>query len=315
MGKVLQYKLKSCENHKLEMSDFEQWNDMTNSNQNINQSSLLPYSFTFYKEDKIAIFEFNSFSNDGDITKAKEEFEFFDKDIAKAIDTLNMYNISHLFVDITRNRGGSTNFADIFLDYLDIPRKTYSGEITNKISDAVREMAGLNTGKKNLKTLSSRFYRDIMFTRKGKTVTRKYYYIKNKKTVSYKGNIYLIQSNATFSAAIRLSALFKYYKFGTIFGEETSGLTACYIQSYDFELPNSKLVGYCSTQKSVEPGGKWDGRGVLPDIEYEIESIDKKFTLVQLKEMLRLDKKYKALINNNKVDKWTSGQVDDLTKA
>ena len=267
----------------LTMDDFMQWDSISRPF----WETIEPYSFKFYEDEGIAIFELNSFSE-----SEKLQFEQFDKDLADAIDFLNKSNIKHLFVDITRNEGGGSRFADAFLDYLNIPKRTYFGEVTHKISKENREKRGFNNFKSYRKIFYSQFARDMLLTKKGKTFTRKYYYTKKQKPCTYYDNVYLLQSNTTFSAAIRLSSFFKYYNFGTIIGEETGGLTACYIDSSAFRLPNSNLLTFCSTMKSVEPGGKWDGRGVLPDIEYKIENQEKSFTLEQLKEMLQLVEEY-----------------------
>jgi len=182
------------------------------------------------------------------------------------------------------------------LNYFDIPRKRYSYEIKTKVSKENREKTGLKGINCLLGIFHSDYTRKMLFMRKGKTFSYKYYQTKKEKPCTYYGNVYLLQSNVTFSAAISLSSFFKYYKFGPIIGEETGGLTACYIDSYSCRLPNSNFYMYCSAQEYIYPNGKWDGRGVLPDIEYKIENLEKSFTLEQLKEMLQLVEEY----NKNK---------------
>ena len=111
----------------------------------------------------------------------------------------------------------------------------------------------------------------------------------------YQNNAYLIQSNYTFSAAVTVSDHFKYFNIGPIIGEETGGLTACYIDSKIELLPNSKLKLRCATKKTViMSGGKWDGRGVLPDIAYPLRETCryKSFTWEELNDML-------SLVNNS----------------
>ena len=273
----------------LSMEDFEQWDSVYRQF----LGTLKPYSFRFYENDEIAIFELNSFGFFNESEDKKTVYDRYDKDLEKAFDSLNKSNIKHLFVDITRNSGGNSHFGDIFLDYLDVPQKRYSGEITHKISKESREVRGFNSRKSYWKVFSSKFARQMLLTRKGKTFTKKYYHTKEQKPCVYYGNVYLLQSNLTYSAAMGLSSFFKHYNFGSIIGEETSGLTACYIDSYNHKLPHSNFLMFCSMQECIEPGGKWDGRGVLPDIEYKIENPEKSFTLEQLKDMLQLVEEYK----------------------
>ena len=246
----------------LSMEDFAQWDSVSGE---FEKSSFKPYSFKYYEKEDIAIFDLNTFSlhKEGDKDK-------FDKFIKKAIDTLNMHNIKHLFVDITRNQGGNSSYANIFLDYFNMPKKIYGGEVTYKVSQKTKK-----------------------YMNQVDTLTKKYYYRKTKKPCTYKNNVYLLQSNLTFSAAVTLSTLFKYNKVGTIIGEETAGLTACYIDSRGFYLPNSGFYMCSSLKAHIEPGGKWDGRGVLPDVEYQIENPEKSFTLEQFKAMLQLIEEYK----------------------
>jgi C-terminal processing protease CtpA/Prc len=107
---------------------------------------------------------------------------------------------------------------------------------------------------------------------------------------TYNNKVYLIQSNYTSSAAVTLSCHFKYYRLGTIIGEETGGLTASYSSAQMLTLPNSQLTMYCATTRTVDKGGQWDGHGVLPDVAYSMKESHRfeSFTWGELKEMLRL---------------------------
>jgi hypothetical protein len=272
------------------MHDFMRWVDETD-NSEYDLSPRPPYAFIFYKEQSMALFELNSFHlGDGSAASEEIQIDVFKNALENAIDTLNLYNIQHLFIDITRNGGGTSVYADMLLDHLDIPKKTERNETTYKISDAAREIMGLNKWYKYFEIFSSKFTRKILLTPKGTTYSDKFYYTKKKTRNTYYNKVYLIQSNRTFSAAIRLSSFFKYYKPGTVIGEETKGLTATYINSYVLTLPHSGFTMTCSIQYSVEAGGKGDSRGFLPDIPYPISDDYKyqSFSVKDLQKMLSL---------------------------
>jgi hypothetical protein len=279
--------------------DFIKWDSISREYRRLKPKPLL---FTYYVQEGIAIFELNTFAIDANKDR-NLQFETYDKELSKAFDSLIKYDIKHLFVDITRNQGGSSDFIGKLFNYLDVvpQKKIFIGKSDFKVSDASRKSRGLNTRKDYLKIFHSGIARSLLLKRKGKISTYKFHYHKNKsnkRSNIYTNNAYLIQSNLTFSAATLLSSLFKYYKYGYIIGEETGGLTSCYIDATIDTLPNSHIKIICSMQRHTQPGGK-EGIGVLPDIEYKINS-QNSFTLEQLKEMLQMVEEQKSKSDNNK---------------
>ena len=222
--------------------------------------------FNFY-EDSIAIIELNSFNPD-DLDKN------YRKDLEKIMNTVVKKNIKHLFIDISANGGGSEDCAFEILNFIKTEKKKYyigSSEI--KISPAYR--AGMQRSS----------------LPDGSMIKRDWNWRKNNSKIQYNQNFYLMQSTmGTHSASVSLASLVKAYKLGTIIGEETGGLTGCYINCVFWAMPNTSIPFMCSVQKSIDVGGAMDGRGVLPDIEYKMKNPYKIFTLEQLKEMLRMVK-------------------------
>jgi len=108
----------------------------------------------------------------------------------------------------------------------------------------------------------------------------------------YNNNIYLLQGVQTYSAAVHISAWFQQSGAGLVLGEETGGLTKCYIESILGELPNSKIKIRCSNKDFTWEGGK-DGQGFLPDIPVEIDYGKSKFSIDELKEFVQLAKEFK----------------------
>jgi Periplasmic protease len=223
----------------LTMDDFGAWDSIARD-AFVSNSRHSAFNYFYYPEQGIALWEFNSFND------TFEALEPFRKKIDLGISMLHKHNIQHLFIDITQNGGGRDFFAYEFMCHLSaLPDSGFRSKVSTKYNHSRGEFAD---------TLST----DI------------YYYNKDKRDKEYAGNLYLIQSNYTYSAANTLSSFVKEYKLGTIIGEETGGMTACYIDSFMEELPNSKLVFYYAIKVFESPGGKWDGRGVIPDIYHEV---------------------------------------------
>jgi hypothetical protein len=91
--------------------DFNRWDSIYRNN-NTDISTSKPFTFKYNPQDKIAIFEINTFSGD---------FEAYNVAIINAIDSLHFYDIQHLFLDISRNGGGSDKYVFLLLNYMNFP--------------------------------------------------------------------------------------------------------------------------------------------------------------------------------------------------
>lgn len=103
---------------------------------------------------------------------------------------------------------------------------------------------------------------------------------------AYDGKLYFIQSRFTYSAAISLANIAKQYRLGTVFGEETGGLTSTYIRLNGCCLPNSGLAFYVS-DKYERYFGTTGPHGVMPDIPFDIgyRFRFRSFTMEELQQM------------------------------
>ena len=224
--------------------------------------------FEVLSQHKSALLTLNSFN----ISKDKSD-EYYQK-INNAFDSIIKSNIKYLFIDISRNGGGNSNYAIKILDRIISKKiKISDGSVTLKTSPQIKQKYTdyFYNGKvpNFFKILINKSNRAIYWKRNGKLTT----FNSSFSIVPvnpYKGKIYLIQGRATFSASVDLSSIVKYYKLATIIGEETGGLTAGYIDSYSFKLPYSGLSCKCSHKSFCEIGGKPDGHGVLPNIYYQL---------------------------------------------
>lgn len=182
-------------------------------------------------------------------------YQSFIEDLADAFNYLNDVGISNLFVDISQNTGGDDSFWMSFFNYIEAIPKQYIA-----------------------------YSYDTRETTNNSLVINKCY-----NNTTYQGKLYLIQSNKTYSSAVSMSSIFKHYNLGRVIGEETGGLCGSFINSsYKVTLPNSKIQFRISTKKQTEVVGEWNGRGVIPDTNFNIgwEYSYNSFSIIDLLNLL-----------------------------
>lgn len=200
------------------------------------------YLFYTINENKIGIIEFNSFSNQG-------EFKIF---LKETFNYIRKNNINKLIIDIRKNGGGNSYLGNMLIEYLTEKPYQMFQKIEEKISNEVKESIKGNY-------LSSKYENGKIYSYDLKPI----FPPKNK--ILFKGDIYLLTSNYTFSSAADLASVFKCFKLGKIIGEETGGLTVSYGDIIYQTLPNTKLNFGVSFKKFVNPCGKENGHGIIPD--------------------------------------------------
>ena len=242
--------------------------------------------FHIYEEESIAIIEIDNF-----ITELLGEN--YRKDLEKMMSAIVEKNIKHLFINISLNGGGDSDNALEILNFIKTDKKKYNVD-TSEIRISPVSCKHKKLDCKDFASFIKKHKKQLYETPDGKIMMKEdYYWTKNNSKIQYSQNVYLIQSEYSFSATVDLSSVVKAYKIATIIGSETGGLTSCYIDAPTLVMPNTLIPFRCSVQKCINVGGKWDGRGVFPDVEYKIVNSSKSFTLEQLKEMLELVGEYK----------------------
>ncbi|GAB3937864.1 S41 family peptidase [Mucilaginibacter myungsuensis] len=186
--------------------------------------------------------------------------------------------LKDLIIDIRNNDGGTTRLNQILYEYItDKPVAQYtqvdikvSKESKRDLIQANRKFAGwfkwyhylyypiyirLEAGRKLLLT-----------ARNGTMVTQTFQPVTPPKNdLLFKGDIYLLTGNSTYSSAAIFAAAFKCYQLGAIVGQET-GEPTCFTGDWvSVVLPNTKLDVAISDRRFLLACGKCDGRGVLPD--------------------------------------------------
>ncbi len=195
------------------------------------------YSFEIFSEASVAIIRFNR-CVDVDGLPALRAF------LDACFEKMEQEHIENLFIDVSRNGGGSTLSCDLFFEYIHYPKPcTYT---------LVEEMKEV---KKNGK---------LHF----KTHHWKWHYSAHD---GFKGKVFIYQSAFTCSAAPWLGNQLRSFDLAILVGRETEAMANLYIESYLFRLPYSQLDGRVSIKHDIrqKPDKHLSPRGGLqPDIPY-----------------------------------------------
>jgi C-terminal processing protease CtpA/Prc len=205
------------------------------------------YSLSINNERKTSILNIHSFA----------ELKSFCSFADSAFQVIANNNIRNLIIDIRGNGGGRSIVVDSLMNYLsDKPYSQYK-RIEMRISSDL---------KAYYKDKYPDTYEEIKDYPINKLITSpgdtKYPHDKKSR---YKGNLFLLTDETTYSGAATFAGMFKAMKMGTIIGEETGG-TIEYFGDYWFvTLPNSGLKFYISPKRFTQFGGTELTRGVVPD--------------------------------------------------
>ncbi|PTL34089.1 hypothetical protein C7120_05900 [Prevotella sp. oral taxon 376] len=234
-GKFRQITLAPCPNHEL----FA----LKRQRQKPTVAAEESYSFRLLPKDKVAIMDFKRF-NDPDGMKAFADSMFT---------TLREKKIHSLIIDITENGGGNSGVGDILLRYIS-PRPfnqygRYLARVTPTTQKLMRRKQELGW-----------YYAEVRDSDMIMPLTEE--------EGHFKGKVYLLTSNRTFSSASSFAWAFKMFDMGKIIGEETGGMNVCYGDVLAYKLPVSGLNASISYKRFWQYGADEDDiHGTLPDYE------------------------------------------------
>lgn len=230
-----------------------------------------PYALNIFGDENIAVIRIVHFMMDDN------EFTAFLDSSFKAI---NDRNIVNLIIDIRGNSGGKKRLALALLDYLTDKNYSMFSRIDTKSSKASKDCVEADELYVKLKSKDStevdyglfkeviEYFNIIMGNPDGTIISRLNREHKPKKTSSkFRGKVYVLIDNNTFSTATDLAVMVKDNHLGTIIGEETGGVPSGYGNPIYFKLPNTGLYVSCSNQHFIRPNGLDNRRGVIPDYE------------------------------------------------
>ncbi|MBI3586406.1 MAG: hypothetical protein HY088_04680 [Ignavibacteriales bacterium] len=209
---------------------------------------------------------------------------YFENFLEDMIDEMKEEGVSTLIVDIRGNGGGGSIYGEQLLYFLDVPVGIRNFSMAIRFSPLYREFfpevyrnyAFRYSQKYNQEKLpdsliltSDFVQEDSMEAKYFRNVTdpKSDYYVKPDRAI-FKGNVYFLVGDRTYSSAIILSSLVKDNKLFTIVGQPTRGRPSHYGETLVLKLPNSGIICRISCKKFFRPDlGKDSEDTLYPDVE------------------------------------------------
>ncbi len=229
------------------------------------------FEFGIEPERKTALLKINTFEFD---------YDRYDSLLTNAFIEIKRNKIENLIIDVRANSGGNGNLVGTFVSYLTDKPYIATSESQIKTSEATKlcftthpifvnaiEQARKAEGD------SPNFLKlvDCFLEGKPGTITTfpKEVITPKENQHRFNGQVYVLTSKDTFSAATQFSVTIKDNNLGYIVGEETSDNPTEYGCIMLFKLPHTQIIIQNSTQYNVRPAGYDDQRGVIPDFKVE----------------------------------------------
>jgi len=253
------------------------------------------YNFRIYPKESIAIIEHNTCAIKLNSKEHRELIAFLDS----VYNIVRNKKIKNLFIDISRNGGGSSEINRAFANKINHDSAFWIEIFKKKVSlDSkmlITGFSGYNSSEPYSQRLSnynnyikgklSPYQEKIIGLHNGEiycdTMVNKIGCFKN----GFANNAYLIQSYLTYSAGMDLAVLFRYNKIGKIIGSETGGRTETYIEAIPFVLPNSK-INFSIADNYIKYGQGDLHKGIEPDVKLDPGFLKSRYNLSDLKELL-----------------------------
>lgn len=206
-------------------------------------SNIKPYSYTIDATKNIAFLDFNSFSDENQMKIFADSMfhELKDK------------NIGNLIIDLRENGGGNSMVGDILLKYICPTPFIQMDKILIRITPLTTRLlnARNDTAEFTLVEIQESDYIQPLSTENG----------------FYNGNIYLLTSSKTFSAAASFAWIFSQCGIGKIIGEETGGMNVSFGDKVWYKLPVSGLECGISFKRFWQfKADESSIHGAIPDI-------------------------------------------------
>jgi hypothetical protein len=217
----------------------------------------------------IALLTVNSFSYD-----LREQYLDF---LSESFKEITERQCKYLFIDISRNPGGSDYNANLLLDYLfENDYKIFGGVAEKRLSKALMKLfkkySHISHIKENLNMLKSSYSKR---SNNAKHVLF-YTFFDRVKNVLYPftGQVFLIQSHHTASASMSLSSPIKTSRRGILIGESTGQPANFYAEMIVDELPYSKLPISCAASHCIFSSGSSHDQWIEPDIYLDLDKTE-----------------------------------------
>ena len=200
----------------------------------------------FIQDEEIPVLKMPGFS----YGKAESYKQFIDSFFNKYAES------SYLVIDIRENRGGSGYWGFYLLDNLTPSEYQIAKLFEFKVSEIMRNSIYAGKTGNHLVNAKNGEYIEAVNHR-----VRVPHETSNK----FKGKVFLLISEKTFSAGVVFAAVFRANEFGLVIGRETAGRISFNSDPVTVKLSNSRLKGSIPLAIYTLPGENPD-RGVIPDI-------------------------------------------------
>ncbi len=214
--------------------------------------SLQDFSFRYIEELDVGVIDWRSFGG------GREEFVAF---LQKTFTALKQREARALVIDLRNNGGGSSLYGRDMMGYLyDQPYREFE-RMSVRISPLLRQQqSSLISALKAY--LNGREPKDgeLVDVSTGLLTPPK-------NPLRFKGEVYVLIGSRTASSAMNFASMAKHYVAATLVGVETVDTMSLYGDSIHFQLPHSGLTASSACKYFVNPGGREDLRGVIPDHE------------------------------------------------
>ncbi|MDD4299014.1 MAG: stalk domain-containing protein, partial [Bacilli bacterium] len=168
----------------------------------------------------------------------------FNETLAAFMREVKNNKIKNIAVDLRNNPGGSSEVAYAFLMYTNKSNyKSFRGGI--RYSPRINELINQPIERTGLNYVIAGVAMNVDFAKK----------INQDDSLreQFSGDIYILTSNNTFSAAVWFTILFKDNDEATIIGEPTGGKPSHFGEALDFKLPNSNFTLNISCKDFIRP--------------------------------------------------------------
>jgi hypothetical protein len=184
----------------------------------------------------------------------------------------------HLVIDIRNNIGGTSRLNEMLVEYLtDKPVIGFELIETKAGRDKKKNFIYWNNYHQGwfkwyhylyypIYIRSHPYRKKVMTTRNGSFIRNVYTpQIPRENPLRFSGDIYVLTSIKTYSAAASFAATVQCYGLGVIIGQETGQQTDFTADWVGVTLPKTKIQVAISSSRLVLPCSNNDGRGVIPD--------------------------------------------------
>lgn len=190
--------------------------------------------------------------------------DWFETFIDESFASAKALGVHSLIIDIRDNTGGNTDTVSYLASYLAKAPFRMVSEVREKLNN---ENRGFFNYKGEVGEMLTEEWDDFISPQDSDVV--------------YTGDVYLLVSPISYSAAIVFATTLKDYNMATLVGQATGGFANQTAQGNLFNLPHSELRAYVPTRLLLRPSGDRTVSGVIPHVPTtpnQQDLIDKKDT-------------------------------------